>query len=314
MPYKVRNKPAKVIHMAGIVPVAGQPLDFKMPWNDSLMPIGPDYLAVERAVYECALAGCETIWVVCHVGTEPLLRKRLGDYITDPISIDNRMNPSLTRRDISILYVPIHPRDKQRRDCLSWSVLYGADNAFKVSAFLSKWIIPEKFYCAFPYGILSEQDIRKKRVIIAKNKKTMICYNGKTVKDGLHISFTFDQDDYKRCRDIVLQREINTWNHETKKNAREYSLQEVFSGLDFTDADVVELSWFYDISSWKNYCLYTASEHSQVVTKYKACFVKDKRKIFATEYEVEDVSAINESLKAEDPDKYLIENIDNTEK
>ena len=26
-------------HLAGIVPVAGQPLDFNMPWHDCLMPI-----------------------------------------------------------------------------------------------------------------------------------------------------------------------------------------------------------------------------------------------------------------------------------
>ena len=128
----------KALHMAGIVPIAGQPLDFKMPWNDSLIPIAPDYLAAERAVYECAVAGCETIWVVCHVGTEPLLRKRLGDFIVDPVSSKNSLNPSLTIKNISIFYIPIHPRDKERRDCLSWSVLYGADNAFRVSSFLSK--------------------------------------------------------------------------------------------------------------------------------------------------------------------------------
>ena len=33
-------------HLAGIVPVAGQPMDFNFPWHDSCMPIAPDYLAV----------------------------------------------------------------------------------------------------------------------------------------------------------------------------------------------------------------------------------------------------------------------------
>ena len=51
-------------HLAGIIPVAGQPLEFNMPWHDSLMPIAPDYLALERSVVECAYAGCETIWIV----------------------------------------------------------------------------------------------------------------------------------------------------------------------------------------------------------------------------------------------------------
>ena len=48
-------------HLAGLIPLAGQPLDFNMPWHDSLMPVGPNYLAVERRIVECENAGCETI-------------------------------------------------------------------------------------------------------------------------------------------------------------------------------------------------------------------------------------------------------------
>ena len=33
-------------HLAGIVPVAGQKLDFNFPWHDCLQPINKDYLAV----------------------------------------------------------------------------------------------------------------------------------------------------------------------------------------------------------------------------------------------------------------------------
>ena len=67
-------------HLAGIIPVAGQPLDFKMPWHDCMMPLNKDYLAVEHSVVECAYAGCETIWIVCHDDMQPLIRSRLGDY------------------------------------------------------------------------------------------------------------------------------------------------------------------------------------------------------------------------------------------
>jgi hypothetical protein len=41
-------------HVAGIIPVAGLKSDFDLPWHPSLMPIAPNYLAVERAVAECA--------------------------------------------------------------------------------------------------------------------------------------------------------------------------------------------------------------------------------------------------------------------
>ncbi len=39
----------------GIVPIDGQPLDFTFPWHDSLIPIGHNYLAVEKAILESGL-------------------------------------------------------------------------------------------------------------------------------------------------------------------------------------------------------------------------------------------------------------------
>ena len=72
-------------HLAGIIPVSGQDLGFNMPWHDCLMPVAQNYLAVERAVVECAYAGCETIWVVCHDDMQPLIRHRLGDWVSDPV-------------------------------------------------------------------------------------------------------------------------------------------------------------------------------------------------------------------------------------
>lgn len=64
-------------HLAGIIPVAIVPLDFKMPWNDALMPIAPNFCAIERSVYECAQAGCETIWIICNSEIIPLMRRRV---------------------------------------------------------------------------------------------------------------------------------------------------------------------------------------------------------------------------------------------
>ena len=72
-------------HIAGIVPVSGLKTDFNMPWHESLMPIGPNYLAVERAVAECAYAGCGSIWVVCDDSVSPLIRHQIGEKIQDPV-------------------------------------------------------------------------------------------------------------------------------------------------------------------------------------------------------------------------------------
>ena len=137
-------------HLAGIVPVAGQLLDFDMPWHDSLMPIGKNYLAVERAVLECAWAGSETIWVVCHRDMQPLIKERMGEWIFDPNSLlEKGIFSSQRRRRVPIYYVPIHPKDRNRRDCLGWSALYGALSAYHISRKISKWLIPDKFIVHF---------------------------------------------------------------------------------------------------------------------------------------------------------------------
>ena len=56
-------------HLAGIIPVAGQPLDFDMPYPDVLLPVYRDYTIIEAAVVEAAHAGCDTIWIVCNDDT-----------------------------------------------------------------------------------------------------------------------------------------------------------------------------------------------------------------------------------------------------
>lgn len=131
-------------HLAGIVPVAGLSLDFKFDWHDSMMPVAPDYLAVERAVYECAWAGCETIWIVCNDDIGPLIKYRIGEWVQDPVWVGRRLDPypSQTRKPIPIFYVPVRAKDIGKRDCLAWSVLHGAASAFETSARLSKWVIP----------------------------------------------------------------------------------------------------------------------------------------------------------------------------
>ena len=100
-------------HLAGIVPIAGQSLDFDMPWHDSLMPIAQNYLAVERAVVECAYAGCETIWVVCHDDMQPLIRHRLGDYAQDPVWVNRHFE--LRRNQFSKAYPYLLRADSPKR-------------------------------------------------------------------------------------------------------------------------------------------------------------------------------------------------------
>ena len=162
----------KAFHLAGIIPVAGQPFDFNFPWHDCCMPVASNYLAIERSVAECAYAGCETIWVVCNDDIQPLIRHRLGDYIQDPVWAIRKHDPKASEKQkpIPIFYVPIHPKDRDKRDCLGWSVLHGALTAYHVSSRISKWTAPDKYYAAFPYGVYPVQILRNYREDISAKK------------------------------------------------------------------------------------------------------------------------------------------------
>jgi hypothetical protein len=271
------DKRKRIEHLAGIVPIGGQPLDFGMPWHDSLMPIAPDFLAVERAVQQCAIAGCETIWIVGHLGTQPLVRKRVGDVILDPSSI--KPIPTVFRhiKEISIYYVPVHPKDRTKRDCLGWSVLYGADSAYRISNFISKWIAPERFFCSFPYGIVPNESLNDSRILLSSMENIIFTHNGKTVKDNVHLPFTFGAEDFFRCRDIVKHKQAEEWG---SKSARFYDLAAVFKGLDTESAAMIDLPWFHDISSWEGYKNYLASEESKLYVKPKNLFKTTKRSYY----------------------------------
>lgn len=284
----------KAEHLAGIIPIGGKRLDFNMPWHDCLMPIGPDYLAIESAVYECAMAGCDTIWITGNKGMTPLVRSRLGDFVLDPVSFNGRLRFA-RKRSIPIFYVPILTKDLGRRDCLGWSILYGADSAFRVSGFISKWISAKRFYCAFPHGLLPSDFIREQRKDLKKDLNTVFSYNGKTIKDGLPISFTFGANEYKACRDIIKKRNIDEWSDLAAKKAPDFTLSEVFAPLDLTACRVVDLPLYYDVSSWNKYVIYMSSEMAANAKKNKVVFTKEKRKLFPSEREIRSHEQYGES-------------------
>jgi len=282
-----RHISEKSFHLAGIVPVAGQPLDFNFPWHDSLMPIAPDYLAVERAVVECAYAGCETIWIVCNDDMQPLIRHRLGEVIYDPVMMARRYSPAPTdeRKPITIYYVPVHPQDRDKRDCLSWNVLYGALSSYHISKSISKWVTPDRYYVAFPYGVYDPSILRSHRKDISSRKDFFLSYQDKTVRDGEYLGFTFDESGYFRYRDTVRkegtgarvpgQQGIPTENLPLEKrwSARFFSLDKVFKSAKVETAKTLELSWYQKIDSWKNYCDYAGSSWSQTLTRPDKCIL-----------------------------------------
>lgn len=275
-------------HLAGIVPVAGLPLDFKMPWHDSLMPIAPDYLAVERAIYECGMAGCETIWVVCHKETTPLIRHRLGDYILDPtinFSVLRRYHTRCEERlkRIPIYYLPIHPKDRNIRDGLTWSVIYGYKKAYHVSRSFSRWATPSKYYVAFPYGVYSPSFVREARKTISSKQSIFFrTPDGRTAKDGAFAGFSFDTYEYSEYRKSFLDAETRKWKNgkwedgkftgeklppEERYNGDKIPIEKFLEKADLKNKSVFDLQWHYDISSWDKYCLYLSSKERNYIKR-----------------------------------------------
>jgi len=275
--------------LAGVVPVAGQPLDFNFPWHDSLIPIGKNYLAVERSVYECAIAGCESIWIVCHKEMQSFIRHRLGDYISDPMTSPGIKSHFVKHASehikyIPIYYVPIHPKDRDKRDCLAWSIIYGSMRAFSLSKLISKWTVPDKYYVSFPYGIHDPRQLQPHRGDISGKKKFYLSYEGKTVKDGEYLSFTFDAEDWKKFRRIIrggtgkyepgsyFDEDARTVKGEMlpieeRYSAKNYPLEKVFGELNLEEEVVTPCKSYYNIGNWEDYCEYMGSGVANVLKR-----------------------------------------------
>ena len=284
------NQKGNSFHLAGIVPVAGKKLDFNFPWHDCFMPVGQNYLAIENAVFQCAVAGCETIWVVAHKEMQPLLRHRLGDWIYDPLLLGKaKFDPIGTDKfkEIPIYYVPIHPKDRDKRDCLAWSVIYGSLRAFHISKMISKWVVPDKYYVSFPYGVCPTREIRKNRLLISSKNKFYMQHAGKTVRDGEYLPFTFDKEDFLKFRRIIRQEGTGvyktfTYDSEThissgekypveeRYSARHFELETVFGCATIEGNNVLETPWYYRIDNWEGYAKYLSSSERVFVKRPKS--------------------------------------------
>lgn len=249
----------------------GQPLDFKFPWHDSLIPIGQNYLAVEKAVFDCAVAGCDTIWVVCPKDMQPLIRYRLGDYVVDPIIYHDKLTFAKfpERKEIPIYYVPTHPKDAGRRDCLSWSIITGAYNAYRLSRKISRWVTPDKYFVAFPYGMFSPYYLRQNRSDIKSAKSFFVSHEGKNFKDGLYLPFTFDSEDFINCRKHFRKSEKRSYADfkiplpvEERFTGRFFTHDFVFEAVKTKDASELEIPWYYQVSNWEELKKWLASENT----------------------------------------------------
>ena len=253
-----------------------------MPYPSTLLPVGADYTMIEAAVIEAAHAGCNTIWIVCNDDIAPVIRHRVGDYIQDPIHFYNKYEFRMSDRRIKIpiFWVPIHPKDRDKRDCLSWSVIHGAVTALKVSDKISKWLIPDKYYVSFPYGIFDPRPLGKLRKKIKSKTNFYVTHNGESVVDNNYTSFTFGKDEfiiYRRnirkgtghyTSEVKDERGIprSTLPIEERWSARFFEPKDVFYGVT-TKANYFEAEDFSNLCGWDQYRDYMCSNLAKTIKR-----------------------------------------------
>jgi hypothetical protein len=267
----------KHIHLAGIIPLANLKTDLDLATPDCLLPVDPGFTAIQKAVFECAIAGCQTIWIVANDDLAPIIKEIVGEWIHDPVYYYRKFDPFPTarQRDIPIYYVPIHPKDRARRDSYGWSALHGIYSAWRVAKIISQWVVPSKYYITFPMSAYNPYTLRKHRTEISDSDVNFfLSYNGKTAKDNLPLPFTMFGEDYIQCRRHV--------NSETTKeyinppagempseklplvdrwSARRFDFSTVFEKVQESNAHKIETKWFYDLTTWNGYTEFLGSEN-----------------------------------------------------
>ena len=250
-------------HLAGIVPVSGLKSNFSMPWHPSLMPIGPNYLAVERAVAECAYAGCDTIWIVCGDDITPLIRYQVGEKVQDPVYNYRHfeINKNDVKKPIRIYYVPLAIKDIGKRDNLAWSAIFGAQTANKVLSDISVHLSPDRFYIAWPYGYYDPWLLRSHRKdlfegpVLLQNKQ-------ETIKNNKYLGFTLDVEQVHSLAEQSITTSSGLWNQsrteklpiEKRYSYRNLNISEVFADLDISSYKKVLVENYQTIDCWEKYC------------------------------------------------------------
>lgn len=253
-------------NLVGIVPLSGWENNFDFPWPDYLQPLREGFLALERSIYECAYAGCDSIWVVCNDDTAPLVKSRLGDYIMSPRYFEEK--DFVKRKDyhekwIPIYYTAISPKDRDRRDSLGWSILHGSLMSFIISDKMSQWVKPTKYFVSFPFGIYHTGYAKKNRDLIRGPNSCYLINEGETVRDNKLLAFTFFPEDWKDFK----------WNIKNKCtggsklipaherwSSKTFSLSQIFN-LDTIKVDkTIEIEEYYDLRSWESLQAYYRSE------------------------------------------------------
>ena len=110
------------------------------------------------------------------------------------------------------------------------------------------------------------------RSLLRKNAPFYFSYEGKTVKDGLPLSFVLDPEEWRRAKRVITTNS-SVWKApdegmpteklppEERRVSLGYGLADVFG--DGPPGTVQEMNSFYDLTTWEGYGKFISSELGQ---------------------------------------------------
>ena len=165
------------------------------------------------------------------------------------------------------------------------TALFISSSAFKVSATVSKWIYPNKYWVSFPYGYFNPELLREHRQKISSPKNFLITHKGQSPDQGVHTSFSFGKDEFVKFR-RQIRKGTGTFTDEVDEDgiprtklpiekrysARWFNLESVF--IDLNTENTLEVEEFYDLSSWEKYRNYLSSDLAEQTTRPPEWLIK----------------------------------------
>ncbi len=238
-------------NLAGIVPIAGHKSDIDLPWHHVLMPYDRNKTLIQHAVYNCAMVGCDSVWIVCDDSHQPLVRSIVGEKIEDPVYKHraHARHASDHKRWIPVFYCSTTTRDQQRRDNISWSAIYGSLLANKTLGGLSKHTAPDRFFVFWPYCKLDSAVLRSVRRQVEKDS-IIFTEKGLSVLSDDFLPIVCGIDTIYQLKQHCYDLQVSMSNY---KEFNSLQLSTVFSKL--INFDYCELEFNYKkVSNWKEYC------------------------------------------------------------
>jgi len=250
-------------NLVGLIPLEGEQENFLLPWSDCMMPVSHKYLAFERAIVEAVTVGCNSIWLISYGGVGTLVKDRVGQWVRDPSTKELR-----SQIKVPVHYVQIKPDGLSQNE--SWSVIRTAKMVYGVHRKISQWVLPNRYYVSFPLSVYQTENLLDFRRDIRNRGGFFLSFNGKTIKDGERIGFSFNNNE------LI---ELENCYHQCKIDRAAPTLKNIFGGIKFWEKEVteVELPFHYDISCWENYCLYLGSEDAKRIGRPEGTFVLSEK-------------------------------------